>query len=71
MEETGLELFRLLEEAQFKDVTWLRSVDRQAEIETFLPADNDDAPEIGVLYVGQLEQLPPPRFGISCLCPAG
>lgn len=68
MEGTDLELFRLLEEGQFKDVTWLRSVDRQAEIEVFLPADSDDAPEISVLYVGRLDQLPAPRFGISCLC---
>ena len=63
-----MELFRLLEESKFEDVVWLRSIDRHAEIDTFLPADHNDAPEIGVLYVGPLEHLPPPRFGISYLC---
>lgn len=63
-----MELFRLLEESEFEHVTWLRSIDRHAEIETFLPAEHDDAPEIGVLYAGPWETLPTPRFGISCLC---
>ena len=63
-----MELFRLLEESKFEDVVWLRSIDRHAEIDTFLPADHNDAPEIGVLYVGPLEHLPSPRFGISYLC---
>ena len=62
-----MELFRLLEESKFEDVVWLRSIDRHAEIDTFLPADHNDAPEIGVLYVGPLEHLPSPD-SVSVIC---
>ena len=63
-----MEFVRLLEECEIETATWLRAIDRHAEIETFLPADCDDAPELGILYVGPLERLPSPQFGISCLC---
>ncbi len=63
-----MELFRLLEEADLEGVTWFRSVDRHADIHTFLLADCDQAPEIGTLYIGPLEKLPAAQFGVSCLC---